>query len=153
MMNNLVMRPARRDDLQAIVYLLADDPLGATREAAGPPFDPVYDAAFSSIDEDPNQYLAIAELDGGVVGVLQLSFIPGLSRKGLWRGQIESVRVQRGLRSKGLGRVMFEWAIDTCRARNCGLVQLTTDASRQDAHAFYESLGFSATHHGYKLNL
>lgn len=152
-MNDVVMRPARRDDLQAIVDLLADDSLGATREAAGPPYDPVYDAAFSALDEDPNQYLAVADLEGAAVGVLQLSFIPGLSRKGLWRGQIESVRVQRGLRSKGLGRIMFEWAIDTCRARSCGLVQLTTDASRQDAHKFYESLGFSASHHGYKLNL
>ena len=109
--------------------------------------------AFEAIDADPNQLLAVAEDDRGVIGTLQLSFIPGLSRKGAWRGQIEAVRVARDCRSEGLGRRMIEWAIAQCRGRDCALVQLTTDKARPDAHRFYEQLGFVASHIGYKLSL
>ncbi|MGH1415555.1 MAG: GNAT family N-acetyltransferase [Pelagimonas sp.] len=151
--HDITIRRATRADLQSIVDMLADDPLGATREAAGPPADPVYLAAFEAIDSDPNQFLAVVENDTAVIGVLQLTFIPGLSRKGLWRGQIESVRVHKSARSLGLGQQLFDWAIAECRARGCGLVQLTTDRARDDAHRFYDRLGFKATHLGYKLGL
>ena len=124
-----------------------------SREDASHPPNPAYVAAFAAIGRDPNQMLAVVEQDGGVVGCLQLSFIPGLSRLGMWRGQIESVRIAAELRGSGLGRRMFEWAIEQCRARGCGLVQLTTDASRPQAHRFYESLGFAASHVGMKLAL
>lgn len=149
----ITIRRATRADLQALVDMLADDPLGATREAAGPPADPAYGAAFDAIERDPNQFLAVASKDEDVVGMLQLTFIPGLSRKGLWRGQIESVRVRKDARNLGLGKQLFDWAIDECRSRGCGLVQLTTDRSRQGAHRFYDALGFEATHLGYKLTL
>lgn len=149
----VVIRRATRTDVQAIVDMLADDPLGQTREAAGPPADPAYFSASDAIDADPNQLLAVAEQDSRVVGVLQLTFIPGLSRMGIWRGQIESVRVHRDARDLGLGQTLFEWAISQCQARGCGLVQLTTDRSRIDAHRFYQRLGFEATHLGYKLSL
>jgi GNAT superfamily N-acetyltransferase len=145
-----MMRRATVADLDAIVALLADDMLGAGREKPG---DPAYAAAFAAIDADPNQYLAVAEEDGRVVGCLQLSFIPGLSRLGMWRGQIESVRIAASHRGAGLGRRMFEWAIEQCRARGCGLVQLTTDKARPDARRFYESLGFVSSHEGMKLSL
>src|SRR5690606_4232885 len=112
-----------------------------------------YVAAFEAIAHDSNQYLAVAERAGQVVGCLQLSFIPGLSRRGLWRGQIESVRVAAGERGAGTGRAFFEWAIEQCRAQGCGMVQLTTDKTRADAHRFYESLGFVATHDGMKREL
>jgi GNAT superfamily N-acetyltransferase len=97
--------------------------------------------------------LAVAEQDGRVVGCLQISFIPGLSRLGMWRGQIEAVRVASGQRGSGLGKAMLAWAIEQCRARGCGLVQLTTDKRRPQAHRFYESLGFEASHEGMKLTL
>jgi GNAT superfamily N-acetyltransferase len=142
-------RRATAADLPAIVALLADDMLGAAREKPG---DPAYDAAFAAIEADPNQLLAVVEEDGRIVGCLQLSFIPGLSRRGLWRGQIESVRIAAGHRGAGLGRRMFDWAIATCLARGCGLVQLTTDKVRPDARRFYESLGFVASHDGMKLS-
>ncbi|WP_198375715.1 GNAT family N-acetyltransferase [Neoroseomonas rubea] len=145
-----MMRRATAADLGAIVALLADDMLGAGREKPG---DPAYEAAFAAIDADPNQYLAVAEEDGRIVGCLQLSFIPGLSRLGMWRGQIESVRIAASHRGAGLGRRMFAWAIGECRARGCGLVQLTTDKARPDARRFYESLGFKASHEGMKLGL
>lgn len=146
-------RPATQDDLPAIVALLADDALGRTREDPSLPLRAAYLDAFAAITRDPNQLLAVAEADGVVVGCLQITFIPGLSRIGLWRGQIESVRVAASRRGGGLGRVLFEWAIGECRRRGCGLVQLTTDKARPDAHRFYESLGFVASHEGMKLAL
>lgn len=147
------MRRAVRADLPAIVALLADDPLGAGREDPGPPLNAAYEAAFDAIDRDPNQIMAVAEDGGEIVGCLQLTFIPGLTRTGQWRGQIEGVRIAASRRGGGLGRAMFVWAVDQCRARGCGLVQLTTDKTRPDALRFYESLGFVASHEGVKRAL
>jgi GNAT superfamily N-acetyltransferase len=144
-------RPASGGDLPGIVALLTDDPLGRSREAG--PLDACYVAAFAAIDADPNQLLAVAEINGVLLGCLQLSFIPGLSRGGMWRGQIEAVRVAATRRGEGIGRKMLGWAIEQCRQRHCGLVQLTTDKARPEAHRFYASLGFVASHEGMKLFL
>jgi GNAT superfamily N-acetyltransferase len=146
-----VFRRAASGDLAAIVALLADDPIGSGRESVGVPLDPCYAAAFAAIERDPNQLLAVAEIGGKAIGVLQLSFIPGLTRRGMWRGQIEGVRVAQAERGSGTGRAMLLWAIEECRRRGCGLVQLTSDKRRAAAHGFYEALGFRATHEGYKL--
>ncbi|MEM8688464.1 MAG: GNAT family N-acetyltransferase [Pseudomonadota bacterium] len=147
------LRPARREDLEAIVAMLAHDPLGSAREDAALPLAEPYLQAFEALDRDPNQLLTVAVAKGQVVGTLQLSFIPGIARTGMWRGQIEAVRIAEALRNSGLGQQMFQWAIEQCRARGCGLVQLTTDKTRPDAHRFYERLGFEASHIGYKLKL
>jgi len=153
-MKKVRIRRATAGDLLEIVDLLADDELGRQREEPGPPMSAHYGEAFAAIDSDPNQFLAVVEEDGGaLVGCLQLSFIPGLSRVGLWRGQIESVRIASSRRGGGLGQALFEWAIGKCRDRGCGLVQLTTDKTRPDALRFYESLGFRASHDGLKLAL
>lgn len=153
-MQEIRFRRATREDLPAIVAMLADDPLGRTREAPDLPLDPAYLAAFDAIAADPNQVLAVAVAgDEAVVGTLQLSFLPGLSRRGAWRGQIEGVRVAASHRGAGLGRRAILWAVEECRARGCAFVQLTTDRSRTDAHRFYEGLGFVGSHLGYKLAL
>ncbi|MGO1077354.1 GNAT family N-acetyltransferase [Inquilinus sp. CA228] len=144
------MRTAEAADLPAILRLLADDPLGKTRETA---VEAPYQAAFAAIAADPNQEVVVAELDGKVVGCFQLSFIPGLSRRGAWRAQIESVRIDSALRGRGAGQAMMEWAIAKARARGCALAQLTTDKRRPDAHRFYARLGFVASHEGMKLEL
>lgn len=149
----ITFRPARRDDLEAIVALLADDPLGGDREMAGATLHPCYAAAYLAIERDSNQLLAVAEREGRIVGCLQLSFIPGLTRQGMWRGQIEGVRVAGDGRGGGIGRAMLLWAIAECRRRGCGLVQLTSDERRPEAHRFYEALGFRASHRGFKLRL
>jgi ribosomal protein S18 acetylase RimI-like enzyme len=146
----VIFRAATAADVPAIVALLADDVLGAKREVPG---DPAYTAAFAAVAADPNQLLAVAEIDGRVVGCLQLSFLPGLSHRGAWRGQVESVRIAADQRGTGLGRRFLDWAIAQCRARGCRMVQLTTDKSRADARRFYETLGFSASHDGMKLAL
>ncbi len=152
-MDEILFRRATRADLPAIVRLLADDALGAGREDAGEPTNQAYVAAFEAMDRDPNQFLLVADAQGTVAGCMQITYIPGLSRKGMWRGQIESVRVARERRGDGLGRRMFEFAIAECRRRGCGLVQLTTDAARKDAQGFYDALGFRPSHVGMKLAL
>jgi ribosomal protein S18 acetylase RimI-like enzyme len=152
-MDAIRFRPAEAADLPQIVALLADDPLGRSREDASLPLDRRYLDAFDALRRDPNQALVVADAGGAVIGCMQLSFIPGLSRRGAWRGQIESVRVASSHRGGGLGRRMFEWAIAECRRRGCGLVQLATDKARPDALRFYEALGFEATHEGLKLAL
>ncbi|AHV93815.1 GNAT family N-acetyltransferase [Bordetella holmesii] len=149
----LTFRRASAGDLPAIVALLSDDALGHSREDASQPPNLAYVRAFEAIDLDPNQLLAVAQRDGRVIGCMQISFIPGLSRLGAWRGQIESVRVAHSERGAGTGRLFFEWAIEQCRQRGCALVQLTTDKQRADAQRFYLALGFHATHEGMKLAL
>lgn len=133
--------------------MLADDELGVEREDTSLPLNAKYVSAFEAIEEDPNQILVVVEDDGELAGCLQLTFVPGLSRLGMRRAQIESVRVHSGSRGKGLGRKLIEWAVAESKKRGCGLVQLTSDKSRGQALRFYESLGFRATHEGLKLNL
>ncbi|MBM7772804.1 GNAT superfamily N-acetyltransferase [Actinokineospora baliensis] len=147
---NVLIRPATAADVPAIVAMLADDPLGAAREQPG---DPRYDEAFVEIAADQRQVLVVAELDGEVVGTLQLTFTPGLSRVGATRATIEGVRVHSAQRGSGLGQALIEWAVDAAKERGAILVQLTTDVSRKDAHRFYERLGFVASHIGMKLPL
>jgi ribosomal protein S18 acetylase RimI-like enzyme len=147
------VRKARRADLPAIVAMLADDMLGQTREDAGPPLDPAYAEAFAALERDPNQFMAVLEDAGEVVGYLQLTFIPGLSLKGMLRGQIESVRIAASRRGQGLGHVLLRWAIAECGRRGCGMVQLAMNKSRADTLRFYKSLGFVASHDGLKLML
>ena len=147
------IRRAMGDDLPAIVHLLADDPLGATREADVVPLPSSYHAAFEAIDRDPNQELVVAVADQRVIGVLQLTFIPYLTYQGSWRALIEGVRVASDRRSGGIGRQLIEWCIARARARGCRMVQLTSEKSRHDAIRFYERLGFVASHEGLKLHL
>ena len=149
-MSDVVFRAATAADVPAVVALLADDVLGAKREKPG---DPAYDAAFAAIAKDANQLLAVADVGGRVVGCMQITFIPGLSHRGAWRGQIESVRVSGTLRGGGIGRRMILWAIEQCRARGCAMVQLTSTASRTEARRFYEALGFEASHVGFKRSI
>lgn len=148
MSSDVIFRTATDDDLPAIVALLADDVIGAGREAAT---TDAYRAAFAAITADPRNHLVVADVGGVVAGTLQLTFIPGLSRMGAERAQIEAVRVAAAHRGGGLGRRMVGWAIDQARARGCRLVQLTSDKRRTDAIRFYASLGFEATHEGFKL--
>ena len=151
---HVTFRAAVEADLPATVSLLADDELGRVREDPRLPLAAGYVQAFRAIATDANQLLAVAvDGAGNVIGTLHLTFIPGIARLGAWRGQIEAVRVARQHRGSGLGRRMLEWAISRCRSRGCGLVQLTTDKSRPDAHRVYEKLGFVASHQGYKLPL
>jgi GNAT superfamily N-acetyltransferase len=152
-MTEVIFREARRDDVPVIVAMLADDTLGSGRETVGEDVDAAYWRAFDDLQDDPRNVLVVADLGGEVVGTMQLTFIPSLTRRGGERAEIEGVRVRADQRGAGLGRQMIEWAIDQARERGCRLVQLTTDKRRPDAHRFYESIGFEATHEGMKLSL
>lgn len=152
-MSKLVLRDAKREDVRTIVNLLADDQLGRTREAIGDPLPDVYYQAYGDLARDPNNRLLVAEVDGAVVGTLQITFIRGLSRRGARRAQIEAVRVAGPQRGTGLGEQMIRAAIELARTAGCSIVQLTTDKRRKDAHRFYERLGFVASHEGMKLSL
>ena len=148
---DVVLRTAQADDVAAIVALLAADQLGATRDHAGE-LAP-YLKAFRAIDADPAHLLVVADDAGRVVATFQLSFLPGLARRGALRAQIEAVRVAEAQRGRGLGEAMMRWAIEEARRRGCALVQLTSDKTRADAHRFYVRLGFVASHEGMKLRL
>ncbi len=144
-------REAVRSDVPAIVALLTDDPMGAGRELSVDADR--YGQAFDAITRDPNQLLSVACIGDVVVGTMQLTFIPGMSRGGATRGQIEAVRVASSHRGEGVGEALFAWAIELCRERGCSIVQLTSDRQREGAHRFYERLGFTASHVGFKLVL
>ena len=146
----LEIRRATASDVAAIVALLADDPLGSTRERPG---DPRYSAAFEQIDNDPQQLLVVGEQAGEIVATAQLTFTPGLTHLGATRATIEAVRVRPDHRSAGIGQQLIEWAIEESRSRGCDLVQLTSNVSRTDAHRFYRRLGFEASHVGMKRAL
>ena len=152
-MAELTFRKATADDLSAIVAMLADDVLGATRERLEDPLPQPYVTAFREIDRDPNNELIVACLDDTVVGVLQLTFIPSLSHVGSRRALIEGVRVSSSHRSLGIGTKLFKWAVARSRERGCQMLQLTTNKQRTDAKRFYEALGFVASHEGMKLAL
>ncbi|MFI9150822.1 GNAT family N-acetyltransferase [Streptomyces sp. NPDC053367] len=150
-MEDLEIRRATAEDIPAIVAMLADDPLGAQRES--PDDLTPYLTAYERLAADPNQHVVVAVRDGAVVGTLQLTVIPGLSRRGATRSVIEGVRVHADERGSGLGTQLIEWAIEESRRQRCQLVQLTSDVTRTDAHRFYERLGFVASHVGFKLPL
>jgi len=146
---DITIRRARRDDVAAIVAMLADDHLGRARERLEDPLPAPYFRAFDKLDDDPDIQLVVAEDDGGsVVGCLQLCVLPGLSSQGASRGLIEDVRVASHLRSRGIGEQLVQWAVSEARAGGCKLVELLTHHTRVDAQRFYERLGFQKSHVG-----
>ncbi len=150
---NLKFRQATREDLPEIVRMLADDFLGATRERYEKPLPESYVKAFEEIDADKNNELVVAELDGKIVGTLQITFTPSISFQGGKRATVESVRVDAKYRGQGIGKQLMLWAIERAKAKNCLALQLTTNADRKDAHRFYKDLGFKGSHLGMKLYL
>lgn len=146
-----LFRQATRADLPQLVTMLADDELGAKREDASQPLNSAYATAFDHIDADPNNALIVAEINQAIVGMMQLTFIPYLTHTGSWRCLVEGVRVASAYRGQGIGGDLLRFAITTAGEKNCRLVQLTSDKQRPQALRFYESLGFKATHEGFKL--
>lgn len=150
-MTDIEIRTAGPGDLPAIVNMLADDRLGAMRES--PDDLAVYHAVFERLRNDPNQFVMVAVRDNTVIGTLQLTIIPGLSRQGSTRALIEGVRVHSSARGEGIGEQMIRWAVEESGRQGCQLVQLTSDKARPEAHRFYERLGFTGSHIGFKLRL
>lgn len=151
---DVVLEEATADDLPALIDLLADDMLGASRDGIRTDEDRRrYERAFAAIDDDPAHLLVVGRREGQVVATLQLIVTPSLSRRGAFRAVIESVRVSSGLRSQGVGGALVRWAVEEAGRRGCEMVQLSSDKQRTDAHRFYERLGFERSHEGFKLML
>lgn len=153
MQGNILIRRATRDDVPTILRLLADDMLGSKRESVEDVIPESYYTAFEAISSEKNQFLAIVEYEGRAVGTMQITYLPNMSYQGAWRTLIEGVHVDKAFRGRGIGQWMIEWAIAEARKRGCRFVQLTSNKARKDAHRFYERLGFSASHEGFKLDL
>lgn len=155
-MSDLLYRDARLEDVPTILIL---SNAGDARGPDTPPLDPAsltdprYRAAFDAIAADPNHRLIVVESDGEIVGTLQISFLPGLPRFGMKRGILENVHIRTDQRGQGFGSQMVQWAVERCREAACGMVQLTSNKVRLDAHRFYRKLGFEQTHEGFKLFL
>src|SRR4030095_4697642 len=151
--DEIIFRLANREDLPSIVRMLSEDDLGSRRERYEDPLPEAYCTALEQINHDSNHELIVAELNKEVIGTLHLMFLPSLSFQGGLRAQIESVRVDESRRGQGLGSEMMKWTIEHARALGAHVVQLTTHRSREEAHRFYERLGFKGTHLGMKLSL
>ncbi|AWX43112.1 hypothetical protein HME9304_00099 [Flagellimonas maritima] len=148
------VRRAKRQDVIAIVKMIANDKLGKLREDYQDPLPNTYYLAFDNINSDPNQELVVLENENKeVIGTLQLSFIQYLTYRGGIRAQIEAVRIHENYRGKGIGKILFKWAIERSRENKAHVVQLTTDKKRPDALKFYKSLGFEPSHEGMKLHI
>ena len=151
--SDVLIRPSTQEDLRAIITLLVDDPLGKTRERLDDPLPQSYVDAFRAMAEQDGNVYFVAERQGEVIGCVQLTLIAGISRGGMLRANVEGVRIASAARGLGLGKIMMRDVIDRSRDAGCGLVQLTTDARREEAHQFYAALGFEKSHVGMKLSL
>jgi len=149
----LTFKKATRTDLPAIIKLLADDQLGATREKYEEPLSSAYYAAFDVINADKNNELIVAELNNKIIGTFQLTFITYLTYQGGKRALIEEVRIDKSVRNKGFGKIMMQWAIQHAKENGCHLIQLTSNKKRTQALEFYKRLGFIDSHEGLKLHL
>lgn len=149
----LTYRNATAADLPFIIGLIVEDSVVVTDDDPSESGSETYLAALAAIDADPNEEMLIAEEAGAPIGCFQISYLPGLARRGAWRGMIENVHVAATHRNGGRGGAMIRWAVERCRERGCGMVQLTSNKKRLDAHRFYERLGFQRSHEGFKLYL
>ncbi len=152
-MSNLDIREARAEDLEAIIRLHEEDELGSHGDAWTPETKPVYEAAFAAIARSSENVLFVAVEGGEVVGTFQLTFIPNLTGRGTMRVKVESVKVKAARRSGGIGAKMMTFAEDYARSRGAAMLELTSNKTRTDAHRFYERLGFSRSHEGFKKKL
>ena len=152
-MSDLTYRDATSADLPFVVKLIHDDTVGPSDDDPANANGPDYERALAAISADPNQEMFIVEHDAEPVGIFQLTYIPGIARKGQWRGLVEAVHIVPEQRNKGFGKAMMRWAMERCRERGCGMVQLTSNKKRLDAHRFYRTLGFAQSHEGFKYPL
>ncbi|MEX0339042.1 MAG: GNAT family N-acetyltransferase [Arenibacterium sp.] len=144
----LRFRKAQRPDVPDILALLQDDEFGASRETDGLE---TYLAAFEQMSQEPTNHVIVGiDGEGRLVATYQLTFISGLSHRGTRRAQVESVRVASDLRGQGIGHALMADAEARARAAGCRMLQLTTTKGRNRAADFYDALGFTPSHTGYK---
>jgi GNAT superfamily N-acetyltransferase len=153
---DFTLRRASEDDLEALMLLLADDPISAGRGDKALTSDaPAYRSALTAIIEDPsNELIVVVDDEDELLATMQLTRIPGMARRGATRLLVEAVRVRSDSRSSGVGSAMMYWVTGTAAPLiEADLVQLTSDEARHDAHRFYERLGFVGSHRGFKYKV
>jgi len=153
MRKNLSLRSAEENDLPQIVALFMEDELGAMRESLSDPLLPSYHKVFQAITADKNQALLVVDYNRELIGICHLTFMPSLSFKGSWRLNLENIHIAKSFQNQGIGTWMLQKAIALGKEKGCRFIQLTTNKKRFRAKAFYEKLGFIATHEGMKLCL
>ncbi|WP_051471698.1 GNAT family N-acetyltransferase [Patulibacter minatonensis] len=149
--DDVAIRSATLADEEAVLALIGADEITRGRVPGTWPTDGQR-AGFRRIVGADDHDLVVADRDGTVVGVVQLSFLPEFARDGE-RAQLETMHVASSEQRRGVGRALIEHAIRRARERGCGLVQLTSGTFRPDAHRFYAAMGFEPTHVGFKLAL
>lgn len=147
------IREATEDDLPRLIELLAQLSLDAPREDAGPPLPQTYSAAFVEIQADQRQRLLVAEASGRIAGSATLIIVPNLTHQGRPYAIVENVVVDQTQRGGGIGELLMRHAIEAAGRAGCYKLSLTSNRRREDAHRFYERLGFVATHEGYRIEL
>ncbi|GHC62602.1 GNAT family N-acetyltransferase [Limoniibacter endophyticus] len=152
-MSELIIREAKKSDVEAIVALFADDALGGHGDTTGADALPGYRRAFIEIEQSTNDTLYVAEMDGQVVGTFQLTFVRSMTARGSRNMIIEAVQTKSTMRGRGIGARMITFAIDKAKSEDVRLIQLMSNNVRVDAHRFYERLGFSHSHAGFKMKL
>jgi len=151
-LDEMIVRPARTEDLSVLVEMYQDLSLeGESREKVSRPLPEAYGQAFQQIDADPRQHLLVVEAGGRIMATLVLIIVPNLTHVGRPWAAIENVVVARGQRDRGYGEVLMRRAIDEARRAGCYRLSLTCNKRRTDARRFYERLGFVATHEGYRI--
>lgn len=115
--------------------------------ALDPPGAPEPDAAtsarrFARLASYPDYAVYLAEEDGVCVGTFALLMMDNLAHGGAPEGVVENVVVAEGRRGQGIGRAMMRFAMERCAAAGCYKLVLSSNVRREDAHRFYENLGF-----------
>ncbi len=149
----LVIRQASAGDVPGVAAVLADDTVGGHGNTTDPSFRDRYERAFAAIQQSPNDTLYVAELHGEVVGTFQTTLITVMSVHARPSMTVEAVHVRAALRGNGIGAAMMAFAVERARDAGASLVQLTSNKARRDAHRFYERLGFTQSHVGFKMKL
>jgi GNAT superfamily N-acetyltransferase len=152
-MSELHLRRARRDDLVAVLRLIADNDVARARGTYVVEETPAVVAAFDAIAASADNELWVGEIDGTVAATAQLTFVPGLAHGGALRAIVESVHVRADLRGSGVGSRLMHGMLARARERGAAMLSLTSDRRRVDAHRFYERLGFAASHVGMKRDV
>ncbi|MCJ7994611.1 GNAT family N-acetyltransferase [Rhizobium cremeum] len=150
---DITIREADRHDVAAIAAILAADTLGGHGDSTDPAALPGYLAAFDRIAASPCETLYVAERNGEVVATCQTLATTTLSGRGGTSMIVETVFTRPDCRGQGIGAMMIHHCVDQARRQGMRRVQLTSNAARKDAHRFYERLGFTQSHLGFKLQL
>ena len=106
-----------------------------------------------SVSATPGQELLVAEENGRVAGTMMVVIVPSLAHHASPWAVVEHMVVEEKLRSRGIGKALMDYAVAKAKAAGCYKIMLSSNKKRQDAHRFYRSLGFTATHEGFHLYL